>query len=154
MLSNPCILSKRGSWARAVVDRRSVLNFVPIILLSYIFSALYVLSCVSSFISLPCLILGVPVLGCLGGHSCGSSLFLVCSRAVLALFSDNTTIGTKLCNLCVKKKKCWGVSKPVPRSEDYHRCSTLVGIFYWVLCSKSHFLAYIWACCYFFGFFW
>ena len=135
------MLSKRGSWARAVVDRQRALNFVPKMLLSYIFSSLYVLSCVSSFISLPCLILGDPVLWCLGGHSCVSSLFLVvCSHAEGYLrFFWWYIIGTKLCNLFVKKNKCCGVSKPVPPSEANHRCSTLIGIFNWVLCSKSHF---------------
>ena len=62
----------------------------------------------SSFISLPCLILGVPVRGCLGGHSCVSCLFLVvCSRAERFLrfvLTLQLYVGAKLCNLCAKKK--------------------------------------------------
>ena len=78
-------------------------------------------------------------------------LFFVSVLSGTCVFSNNTTIGAKLCNSCAKKRKCWGASKPVPPSEAYNdSCLTLLGIFFCVLCSKRHFLAYIWACSYFF----
>ena len=149
LLSNPSTVTESGDhrgcgrklwWTVGALKSSYPQCSFPIFALYYMYFFLRV------FYFLPCLILGVPVRGCLGGYTRPWGpcfLFFVAVLSGTCVFSNNTTIGEKLCNSGTKKWKCWGARKPVPPVPPVPPSG--------VLWSKSHFfwLTYIWPCCYF-----